>query len=103
MQRSISALLAGFMFLAPANAQTALDAAAGRKIAERWCAGCHIVGPEQKTGTADVLTFMAIAKKTGNNVDSLAAFLANPHPVMADINLTQREIRELVAYIASLR
>ncbi|MBO0903383.1 c-type cytochrome [Jiella sonneratiae] len=93
-----------FCLLAPGivHAGPRGDPAEGRRLAERWCANCHIVSPEQRAGTADVLTFEAIARKT-TDFDALAAFLADPHPVMADIGLTQREIADLVAYIASLR
>ncbi|WP_224008204.1 hypothetical protein [Aureimonas sp. SA4125] len=46
---------------------------------------------------------MSIAKRAGDNPGTLAGFLADPHPVMADMSLTRQEIDDLVAYIASLR
>lgn len=95
--------LSALLTIGTAYAQMRGDPAAGRRIAERWCAACHIVSPTQTAGAADVLTFKAIADKSDDDFRSLAAFLANPHPVMADIGLTQRQIRDLVAYIATLR
>ncbi|GGD41324.1 c-type cytochrome [Aureimonas glaciei] len=85
-----------------ASAENWGDPASGRRIAERWCAACHIVSPEQTSGIADVRSFQAIAALT-EDPQSLATFLADPHPVMSNIQLTRREIGDLVAYIASLR
>ncbi|MEX6508416.1 cytochrome c [Jiella sp. M17.18] len=103
MRRFSLAVLVGLLAIGAAQAQPKGDPAEGRRIAERWCAGCHVVSPNQTSASADVLTFKAIAKKAGDHPESLEAFLADPHPVMVDISLTQREIRDLVAYIASLR
>ncbi|MCE7030599.1 c-type cytochrome [Jiella avicenniae] len=103
MHRLGFALIVSSLALGVAHAQPKGDPAAGKRIAERWCAGCHIVSPQQRTGSADVLTFEAIAEKSGGDRDSLASFLTDPHPVMADIGLTRREVGDLVAYIDSLR
>jgi mono/diheme cytochrome c family protein len=103
MLRPILALFLALSVMSGAGAETRGDPASGRRIAERWCAACHIVSPEQKSGSADVRTFQAIAEMTGDDRDSLAAFLTDPHPVMPDLHLTPREVADLVAYIASLR
>ena len=105
MDRIRLALIFILLALSAANAETKGDAATGRQIAERWCAACHIVSPEQTSGIADVLTFKAIAEKTGDHIGQrqLAAFLTDPHPVMPNYSLTNSEIRDLVAYISSLR
>ena len=76
----------------------------GKLIAERWCAACHQVSPEQTTASADVPSFMTVAemRATTSDLAALEGFLANPHPVMPDMSLTRQEIRDLVAYIGSL-
>ena len=76
----------------------------GRKIAERWCAACHQVSEEQNTANTEAPAFANIAKKypDDDGLAALAAFLADPHPVMPDMSLTRREIGDLVAYIGSL-
>ena len=76
----------------------------GRKIADRWCAACHQVSDEQMTANTEAPAFANIAKKypDKDGLDALAAFLADPHPVMPDMSLTRREIGDLVAYIGSL-
>ena len=77
----------------------------GKAIAERWCAACHQVSPEQTTASADVPSFMTIAqmRATPSALAALQGFLADPHPVMPDMSLTRQEIRDLVAYIGSLK
>ncbi len=75
----------------------------GKQIAERWCSTCHVVGPDQKAAAAvGTPSFMAISKKYGGGVDSLAGFLADPHPPMPSLSLTRQEINDLIAYIGSL-
>ena len=76
----------------------------GRAIAMTWCSACHLVGLAAGTAVAaDVPTFVAIAKRLPDDADFLAAFIANPHPPMPNFGLSQRDIRDLLAYIASLR
>ncbi|HDZ74812.1 MAG TPA: c-type cytochrome [Aurantimonas coralicida] len=103
MNRYALTLLLPLLLPGAAEAQVKGDAAIGRAIAERWCAACHIVSPEQTSGSADVLTFMTIAEQADEDRGSLKAFLADPHPVMPDMSLTRQEIRDIVAYIGSLR
>jgi mono/diheme cytochrome c family protein len=79
----------------------AADAKHGATIAQRWCATCHIVTSDQKTGSADVPPFADIARRK-TNAKALAAFLADPHPKMPDMHLTRTEIEDIVAYIRSL-
>lgn len=76
----------------------------GRKIAEIWCATCHQVSDDQATANTDAPAFAAVAEKYpgDDGLAALAAFLADPHPVMPDMSLTRREIADLVAYIGSL-
>ena len=79
------------------------NAERGQEIAERWCAACHLVSPEQERASADVPTFMSIAQGSQGDLGWLEAFLADPHPVMPDMSLTRQEIQDLVAYFDSLR
>lgn len=84
-------------------AQPRPDAAAGRLIAERWCVSCHLVTPDQRTATAGVPPFAEIARRHAGATGVLEGFLADPHPPMPDLSLTRQEIRNLVAYIMSLK
>ena len=79
------------------------DVQNGREIAERWCAACHDVSSEQRSGNPDVPSFVAIARSSAEDAGRLEHFLTDPHPVMPNMNLTREEIRDIVAYILSLR
>ena len=78
------------------------DALDGQIIAERWCAACHLVGPDQTRASDGVPTFADIAQRVDVTADGLRAFLASPHPMMPDMALTRNEIRDLVVYIKTL-
>lgn len=97
-------ILAGIVIaLAPAEAVTSGDARKGKAIATRWCSSCHLVSPDQKSAASDVPSFASIAKRSPSEIDALAGFLADPHPPMPKLSLTRQEIRDLLAYIGTLR
>lgn len=85
-----------------APAAFAADAENGARLAQRWCAGCHLVAPGQSQAVADVPAFATIAKSPGFDAARLALFLLAPHPKMPDLALTRREAADLAAYIGSL-
>jgi mono/diheme cytochrome c family protein len=75
----------------------------GEKIAQRWCAACHVISNNQASASADVPTFDAIAEKYGQSFEAFEALLADPHPDMPQMVLTRQDIRNLLAYINSRR
>lgn len=82
----------------------AADASAGRALAERWCAGCHVVGTAPQSAASDAPTFSAIAARDGDISPSWLAFrLLNPHPQMPQVSLTRTEAADLAAYFATLK
>jgi len=83
----------------PAQAQ---DAAAGARIAKRWCSACHLVGA-QETANDAVPSFYAIAQMPSTTSKSLALFLSRNHRPMPDFALTRTETADVSAYILSLR
>ena len=91
------------LLLISGHSLAAGQANSGKQIAVQLCASCHLVTEEQKSALADVPTFAAVSAKYGEEVDFLVGFLADPHPPMPNFNLTRREIRDLLAYIKSLR
>jgi len=76
------------------------DPVNGKTLAERWCASCHLVSPEQPVTTTEAPPFESLAARSP---EALQAFLFNPHPPMPQLYLTRQEIRDLAAYIASLK
>ena len=96
------------LLVAPALAQTGNvqqpgNAGHGKALAETWCSNCHLVSSSQTQANADVPTFSSIARRLPADADVLAAFIANPHPPMPNLSLGRQDIRDLLAYIATLK
>ena len=88
----------------PAGAQETGDPVQGKKLAEQLCAGCHLVGPEQRGPVPDgVPSFMAIAGRPGLDTKQIEASLIRPpHPAMPAPPLDRLQMRDVAAYILSL-
>ncbi len=74
------------------------NAESGKRLANRWCSGCHSVEKSQEKQN-DVPTFAAIAAKHGHDKSWIRAWLMTPHPAMPDMNLTRAEIDDVSAYL----
>ena len=98
LKAAAGALLAFAAFAAPA---LAADVVHGERIARRWCATCHVVAPDQTKGSTEAPSFADIAARNSDD-RALARFLADPHPRMPDMNLSQPEITDIVAYVRKL-
>lgn len=96
----VAATLVSFTAL-PAAGQPAGDAAAGRRLAERWCASCHAVAPGRASDTAPA--FATMARDPKRTEAYLRAWLQRPHPRMPDFNLGRDEIDDLLAYLRTLK
>ncbi len=115
MKRSLAAMLALGLFLAGAVAAPAEEpaaVAAGRDVALKICANCHLVAEGQPK--APILeppapSFRAIARRADATDASLRTFLSEPHgtsrqkSAMPPFLLAPAQIREVVAYLLSLR
>lgn len=88
-----------------AAAQVHPDAKTGKKVAEKLCVGCHIVGAQAAGATvpADVPSFARIANKPGQTAQAIAGAIVVPHPPMPQIQLTREEIGDVAAYILTLK
>jgi mono/diheme cytochrome c family protein len=104
MPRNSTRLLAGSLLFASlaSPAHAAGDADQGEKLAKRWCAACHIVAPDQRSGADNVPSFASVAQRPGFNADKLAFFLRDPHPKMPNMGLSRGEAADIAAYIAGL-
>lgn len=105
------------MRAAPAlQAQTKLVAgspASGRILALQACTGCHIVAPDQPfkpvfTGPPHPPDFKDIANDPNVTAAKLRAHLSSlpvvpRHPGMANPELTSEQLRDVAAFILSLR
>ena len=80
------------------------DAQKGRALAEQLCATCHAVSGEVGgRSRPDVPGFAAIARSPHTTPERLAGAIILPHPAMPGVPLTRAEIRDVIAYIMSLR
>ena len=100
--KAAGVLIAALACIGSASASAA-DAERGGQLAHQWCASCHLVSDDQASATTEAPPFAAIARRSPDELSALAGFLADPHPPMPDFSLTREEIRDLLAYIASLR
>ncbi|HKU55113.1 MAG TPA: cytochrome c [Rhizomicrobium sp.] len=86
------------------RSQSVLEVTEGGRIARTLCVNCHMVdasGPA--TGSDRLLSFSWIANQKGLTSTTLPAWLSTSHQRMPDFNLTRDEIRQVSAYILSLR
>jgi mono/diheme cytochrome c family protein len=99
MYRSVSVAALALALVSPPVC--AADVDNGRRLAERWCASCHLVSPGQRQATPDVAPFSAVARIPSFDAHKLAFFLLAPHPRMPDMSLSRQEAGDLAAYIAA--
>jgi mono/diheme cytochrome c family protein len=82
----------------------AADPDNGERLAQRWCAACHVVSATQRQTTTDQAPpFATIAKSPGFDAGKVALFLLDPHPKMPDMGLSRTAAADLAAYIATLK
>lgn len=88
-----------------ASAQSLIgDPVAGRVLASRACAECHLVANQQAGQANDgVPSFTSIARKRTTTELGLRVFLQTPHAPMPNLMLARREIDDVVSYILSLK
>ena len=80
------------------------DPTSGRDVAGRLCSSCHATDPAAASiPRADVPPFASIANRPGMTEERLAGAIIIPHPAMPGVPLTRAEIRDIIAYIVSLR
>ena len=77
----------------------------GRRFALDVCASCHAVRAGQtRSPLATAPSFEAIAKTPGMTAAALNFWLtAHPHPTMPLLILSSQQVRDVSAYILSLR
>jgi mono/diheme cytochrome c family protein len=89
----------------PAHGQTQATVARGKDIAERFCAGCHAIDGRQGSTVQgiDVPSFRALADRPYRTPERLQSFIMTPRHPMPAIPLELSEIRDVIAYIRSLK
>jgi mono/diheme cytochrome c family protein len=81
----------------------ASDISRGKLLAERACGGCHDINGEPDNRTQGTPAFRNIAGRSINTPERLVSFLMIPHRPMPALPLDASEMRDIVAYIVSLK
>ena len=102
MRRMMLVAGLGVAWAMPVCAQDG-EVAAGREVAQRWCAECHVIDRNPATARDNVPDFPAIANRPNVTADALRTFLSEPHGRMPPLNLSRNTIDNAIAYILSLR
>src|ERR1051325_10481796 len=93
-----------FAAILAAGTARAQNVAHGKTMAQVWCSNCHRIFPEKRRSFRDVApSFSSIAQMKSTTEASLAAFLSTTHGGMPNLTLSRQEIRDVSAYILSLR
>jgi mono/diheme cytochrome c family protein len=81
------------------------DAAAGRRLAQRWCSECHQMDgkPGRVESHIEAPNFGEIAKEPSVTSLSLRVFFQSNHQNMPNLHITRSQADDLVAYILSLK
>jgi len=98
--------VAAFALALPAltsSAAFAYDATRGARLAQHWCASCHIVSSGQSSGSDSAPPFSSIANRPDFAERKTARFLTHSHSRMPGVHLSRDEARDLSAYIATLK
>jgi len=112
MQRAVrlASVLALLLAAAPALAQPSAQAPTetnevrqGRALAVRVCSICHGIRLGQPSTAAGAPNFYTVAMTPGMTALALRVALQRPHHSMPDLALTNDELRNVTAYILSLR
>jgi mono/diheme cytochrome c family protein len=98
-------LLGTIIVLATATAAAADDLSrsqAGHVYAETYCSKCHSIGAGPSP-LEQAPRFKDVAEQPGVTAMSLQAFLQSSHPTMPNIILEPEDMRNVIAYILSLK
>jgi cytochrome c len=87
----------------PARTEEAIEARQGRALAQRECAPCHGVVPGAPSPAAGAPNFTTVAMAPGMSPIALRVALQTPHHSMPNLMLSPDEMRDITAYIMSLR
>ncbi|MFO1172819.1 MAG: cytochrome c [Hyphomicrobiaceae bacterium] len=89
----------------PAFADETSDIAAGKKIAETYCAACHAVGTDGDSPREGAPRFRELGQRfpIENLEESLAEGIMTGHPDMPQFEMTPEEIGVFLTYLNSIQ
>jgi mono/diheme cytochrome c family protein len=89
----------------PALAQQgSADLTRGQELAANMCSFCHDVTRDQSGQALDeVPSFVKIASKRSQSQEAVAESIIFPHPDMPKVSFAASDLRDIIAYIMSLK
>jgi mono/diheme cytochrome c family protein len=96
----LSAALALFGGSPTALAQ---DIENGQRLSERWCSGCHAIGPAAPAKSRRIISFASIAERPGVTSDMIASFLLMPHATMPNLPMSRKDAQDIAAFILKMK
>ncbi len=103
MRLAILALFLLFASLSGVAAQQEGDPHQGAAYAKRNCANCHAIANEKASPVPTAPRFKHVAKTSGMTAMALMVWLQTSHPTMPNIIVEPNDMRNVVAYILSLK
>lgn len=102
---ALVAAATGGLIATPALSDEAADIAAGKKIAETYCAACHAVGTDGDSPRAEAPRFRELGQRfpIENLEESLAEGIMTGHPDMPQFEMTPDEIGVFLTYLNSIQ
>lgn len=101
--RVLAAFFLAMLATTNAGAQEAPVKERGLVLAREVCFACHAILASDPITTAPPPSFRAIAESSGMSEAALGVFLRSPHINMPNLVLSAAEIRDVAAYIMSLK
>ena len=90
---------------APAFAQPVDPASRGHLLVQRYCAGCHAIGPKGQSPEAAAPAFRDLHSRY--QIDDLAEALAEGmlvgHPAMPEMRFPPQDVQAILAYLKSIQ
>jgi mono/diheme cytochrome c family protein len=78
------------------------DPQAGFEYAHPYCATCHGIS-EEKSPLPQAPRFRHVADTTGMTATALQVWMQTSHPTMPNIIVEPKDMRDIIAYILSLK
>lgn len=101
---AVMAMVAALSAPVAAWAQSMADPVAGRKLALEVCAQCHFVAETQPViPRSDAPPFAEVVADPAVTELSLRVFLRTPHQNMPNLQLSEKETDDVIAFILGLR
>lgn len=103
-RRAAIAILAALLPLQATPTRAQGDGQAGRALAQRLCAVCHMnEGQGERAAPGGIPGFAAVANRPGQTAEGIEQWLRAVPASMPNHHLSQQEMSDLAAFIMTLK